>query len=70
MRKNELTVVKAETLRFITQYINQHGYSPTIADLADAVGVRHNAIAERLARLLRKGAITKKPGIARSVRPV
>lgn len=59
-----------ETLEHIRQYIEKHGYSPTLADLAELAGVRQNCIAERLGALVKFKLITKTPGIARSIRPV
>ncbi|MGE6387335.1 LexA family protein [Pseudomonas sp. NPDC078416] len=70
MPKNELTQVQAETLAFITRYIAQNGYSPTYAEIAKAEKVNVNAIGERVAALIKKGAVTKADGIARSIRPV
>jgi repressor LexA len=67
--KNELTQVQAGTLAFISRYTAQHGYSPTIAEIAKAEKVNVNAIGERVAALVKRGAITKTPGIARSIRP-
>ena len=64
-----ITQVEAETLRLIRSFIEKNGYSPTIAELATAAGVNGNAVAERVTRLLLKGAITKRPRIARSIRP-
>lgn len=63
-----ISKVEAETLRCIEGFIEKNGYSPTIAELATAAGVNGNAVAERVARLLLKGAITKTPRIARSIR--
>ncbi|WP_455913057.1 LexA family protein [Pseudomonas syringae] len=68
--KNELTQVQAETLAFIAGYIAQHGYSPTFAEIARAQQVNVNAIGGRIAQLVKKGAVTKADGIARSIRPV
>ncbi|TDV60138.1 LexA family transcriptional regulator [Pseudomonas sp. LP_7_YM] len=68
--KNELTPVQAETLAFIAGYIAQHGYSPTVAEIAKAQQVNVNAIGDRIALLIKKGAVTKTDGIARSIRPV
>lgn len=67
---NELTQVQAETLVFIAGFIAQHGYSPTFAEIAKAQKVNVNAIGDRIAQLIRKGAVTKAEGIARSIRPV
>lgn len=68
--KNELTPVQAETLAFIAGYITLHGYSPTFAEIAKAQQVNVNAIGDRVAQLVKKGAVTKADGIARSIRPV
>jgi repressor LexA len=67
---NDLTQVQAETLRFIAGYVKRHGYSPTIAEMAEEARVNGNAISGQLAVLLKKGAITKTAGIPRSIRPV
>lgn len=67
---NELTQVQAETLAFIAGFIAQHGYSPTFAEIAKAQTVNVNAIGGRIAQLIKKGAVTKAEGIARSIRPV
>jgi repressor LexA len=68
--KNDLTSAQAETLAFIKSYIAQHGYSPTFAEIAKAQQVNVNAIGDRVAQLVKKGAVTKADGIARSIRPV
>lgn len=68
--KNELTPVQTETLAFIAGYIAQHDYSPTIAEIAKAQRVNVNAIGDRIVRMVKKGALTKADGIARSIRPV
>jgi len=68
--KGELTQVQAKTLAFIRSYIAKHGYSPTIAEIAKAEKVNVNAIGERVAALVKKGAVKKTPGIARSICPV
>lgn len=68
--KNELTPVQAETLAFIKTHIAQHGYSPTFAEIAKAAKVNVNAVGQRIALMVKKGAITKTPGIARSIRPI
>lgn len=67
--KNPITKVEAETLAYIRAFIEKNGYSPTVAEMAAAADVNCNAIGERVTRLLLKGAITKTPRIARSIRP-
>ncbi|MFK3794777.1 LexA family protein [Pseudomonas sp. NPDC088444] len=68
--KNELTLAQAETLAFIKAHIDQHGYSPTFAEIAKAAEVNVNAAGQRIAQMVKKGVITKADGIARSIRPV
>lgn len=63
------TKQQLETLDHIRQYVAKHGYSPTLADLAELASVRQNCIAERLGALVKLQLITKTPGIARSIRP-
>ncbi len=63
------TKQQLETLDHIRKYIESHGYSPTLADLAKTADVRQNCIAERLGALVKFKLITKTPGIARSIRP-
>ncbi|NMY07613.1 hypothetical protein HBO38_03965 [Pseudomonas veronii] len=64
----EITPIDAATLKLIRVFIEKHGYSPTVAELAKSADIHGNAMCERLARLLAKGAITKTPRIARSIR--
>jgi repressor LexA len=68
-KTDQITPVQAETLAFIAGYIARHGYSPTVAEMAGAADVCHTQYPERLASMMRKGAITKMPGIARSICP-
>jgi SOS-response transcriptional repressor LexA len=63
-----ITPAEAETLVLIRTFISKNGYSPTIAELAKAAGIYGNAMGERISRPLIKGAITKTPRIARSIR--
>ncbi|MDC0728575.1 LexA family transcriptional regulator [Phytobacter diazotrophicus] len=49
-------------------YIRQHGYPPTMKELAGLIGVRSvNAVAEHLKALERKGLITQVRGAARGI---
>jgi Mn-dependent DtxR family transcriptional regulator len=64
----QISPVEQQTLNQIRTFITANGYSPTIAELARLAGVNGNAVSERVERLLAKGAITKKPRIARSIR--
>lgn len=63
-----ITPIEFETLQLIQAFIAKNRYSPTIAELASAAGVCGNAMSGRITRLHLKGAITKTPRIARSIR--
>ena len=58
-------------LRFIDDFINEHGYSPTIREIGRAVGLRSNSTtAGYLDRMQKAGLISSRPGSARSIRIV
>lgn len=53
---------------FIAQYIQKQGYSPTLQDIADAIGVSSLAtIHEHLQALVKKGVIRKYEGAVRGI---
>ncbi|OGY21476.1 MAG: repressor LexA [Candidatus Chisholmbacteria bacterium RIFCSPLOWO2_01_FULL_49_14] len=53
---------------FISQYIQKQGYSPTLQDIADAIGVSSLAtIHEHLQALVKKGVIRKYDGAVRGI---
>lgn len=55
-------------LRFIEQYSTQHGFSPTFAEIGEAVGLTsRNATRLHLLRLRDEGHITIHPRMARSI---
>lgn len=54
---------------FVAGYIEEHGYSPSLREIAAACGTGSNAVAAfHVDRLVRDGRITRKPGIARTYR--
>lgn len=56
------------TLEFITQYIQRHGYAPTLIEIAEAMGVNAvSTVHENLERLITKGFIKKTPGFERGL---
>jgi len=64
-----LTPRQAEVLDLIKRYINDTGYPPTRADIAQELGFRSpNAAEEHLKALSRKGAIEIIPGTSRGIR--
>jgi repressor LexA len=64
-----LTHRQQEILRFIEQSMQREGFPPTIAELAEAFGVRStNSIRGHLQALARKGVIELVPSASRGIR--
>lgn len=57
-------------LRAISEYWTAYGYAPSIRDVAVLVDLPTTTTAERLDDLEAEGAITRAPGIPRSMRVV
>jgi repressor LexA len=65
----KLTPRQAEILAFIKQCLEQNGYPPTRAEIAQQLGFKSpNAAEEHLKALARKGAIEMTPGASRGIR--
>ena len=65
-----LTERQQQILNAITGYINEKGYSPTIRELADMVGIKSSSTLHgHLQRLEKKGYITKERGKPRTIVP-
>lgn len=65
----KLTARQNEVLNFIKSHINDTGYPPTRADIADHLGFKSpNASEEHLKALARKGAIEIIPGTSRGIK--
>lgn len=63
-----MTKTQLETLEFIAEFTDGHGYPPTLRDIALGCGDLHqNAICDRLKPLKRDGLVTSQPKIARSL---
>lgn len=57
-----------ELLEYIRQYIHEHGYSPTLVEMAKALRVSSlSTIHEHLASLTRKGVIRRLSGVVRGI---
>ena len=66
---NKLTPRQNEVLAFIKSYIDETGYPPTRADIAQQLGFKSaNASEEHLKALARKGAIEMIPGTSRGIK--
>lgn len=57
-----------QILDFIRQYIDKYGYSPTLAEIADSIGVSSLAtVHEHLQALVQKGTIKRFEGAVRGI---
>ncbi len=57
-----------QALEFIAQYIQRHGYAPTLVEIAEGIGVNAvSTVHEHLEKLIQKGFIKKSPGFERSI---
>lgn len=55
---------------FITNYHREHGYGPSMREVADACGITSSSIVHgHIERLVADGMLRRTPGIARSYRP-
>ncbi len=60
-----------QILDFIKQYIDKYGYSPTLAEIADSIGVSSLAtVHEHLQALIQKGVIRRFEGAVRGIEVV
>lgn len=57
-----------QALEFIAQYIQRHGYAPTLIEIAEGIGVNAvSTVHEHLEKLILKGFIKKSAGFERSI---
>lgn len=57
-----------EILRFISEYVDKYGYSPTLGEIADSIGVSSLAtVHEHVEALAKKGVIRKFEGSVRGI---
>lgn len=65
----KLTLRQAEILNFIKRCLEENGFPPTRAEIAQELGFKSpNAAEEHLKALARKGAIEMTPGASRGIR--
>ena len=60
-KKTVLTKIQSETLGAIKGYIDKNGFSPTLKEIADDLGVNMRAVIDRIEGLRKKGVIRKVP---------
>ena len=62
-----LTPKQFAILKLIRSYRIAHGYSPTMQELADELGVSKVTVFEHVEALIKKGALKREPNKARSL---
>ena len=62
-----LTPKQLKILQLIRDSRVRHGYSPTMQELADELGVSKVTVFEHVEALIKKGALTREPNKARSL---
>ena len=62
-----LTPKQLEVVELIRNHRNTNGFSPTMQELAEELGVSKVTVFERIEALIKKGALTREPNRARSL---
>lgn len=66
-----LTSRQREALDFIMQHQNEYGYSPTLREIGEHMGIRStNGVNEHLKALERKGYIERRENLSRSIKVI
>ncbi len=63
----KITTRQREALQFLCDYQAQHGYPPTIQELADAMEVTKTSAHEFIQQLIRKGYVEREEHLARGL---
>ena len=67
---NPLTARQQDVLQWISGFIDTHGFSPSVREIANAYGWSTNGVMCHLRSMRRKGAVTWIDGQARTIRVV
>lgn len=66
-----MTPALKQTLDFITGYYSEHGYAPTLDEIAAARGVHSKGpVSAHVGRLIAEGYLVRTPGRDRAIAPV
>ena len=64
-----VTKHQLDILRCIADWIDEHGWPPTLREICDQVGSKStNAVSDTISALDRKGCLERKFGMARAIR--
>lgn len=64
-----LTGRQYECLQHIVEHRKEHGYSPTVREIANKMGICVNAVQGHLNAIQEKGRIKRRNGLSRSIVP-
>lgn len=56
-----------EIVQFVYDYTNEHGYPPTVREIADECGLMRSSAQARLKRMFEQGILKRPPGVARGL---
>lgn len=59
---------RRQLVKFLAEYIKKNGYSPSIMEIAEYMGLTKTAIAYHLKKLQEDGQVSMAPGKYRSLR--
>ncbi|HEX2621616.1 MAG TPA: winged helix-turn-helix transcriptional regulator [Phototrophicaceae bacterium] len=59
--------INEEVYRFISSYIQEHGYSPSLRDIAKGCYLGRSTVIRHLDKLEAADLITRDPNVARSI---
>jgi len=65
---SNLTERQKEILRFIENFINERGYSPTVREIANRFSITSKGAQDHIFALYKKGYIEKENKIPRTIR--
>lgn len=65
--RSEITEPQLKTLKAIRSFMAEHGFPPTVAEMADALGVATTSVYEQINQLIRKGYLERESGKARGL---
>ncbi len=64
----DLTTKQQQLFNYLQEQLEQEGRAPSLRQAADDLGVSHNAVAQLIAQLERKGVIEREGRYSRSIR--
>jgi repressor LexA len=63
----DLSAHQLRTLRAIQQFISDHDFPPTVAELSETIGITGSSVHDQISQLIRKGYIRRDEGKSRGM---